>query len=278
MADYLHITDGEAAALDIIEDIDHRISAVPPFPGLRQFPDGRDYNQWTGDDSKVLMKVFLSAIAGYLPSTMVQSIATFMDVCYIARHNAITAPALEHFHESIENFHELRNIFIEAGVRDSISLPCQHALKHFYRSIHLFSSPNGLCSSITESKHIKAVKEPWRRSSRYQALIQMLRTLVQMDQMAALRRVFLDCGMLAGTTSSYMAGIKIPKDQEENLCFTDAVDDDDDKDEDDGGPIQDDPTPALFDVKLAAKFQYHYPRDLKTLAGFISQPKFPLAF
>jgi hypothetical protein len=25
---------------------------VPPFPGLRQFPDGRDYNQWTGDDSK----------------------------------------------------------------------------------------------------------------------------------------------------------------------------------------------------------------------------------
>lgn len=34
-----------------------RISAVPPFPGLRRFPDGRDYNQWTGDDSKALMKV-----------------------------------------------------------------------------------------------------------------------------------------------------------------------------------------------------------------------------
>ena len=34
-----------------------RISAVPPFPGLRRFPDGRDYQQWTGDDSKVLMKV-----------------------------------------------------------------------------------------------------------------------------------------------------------------------------------------------------------------------------
>ena len=51
-----------------------------------------------------------------------------------------------------------------------------------------------------------------------------------------------------------MVGIKILKDQEENSCFTDAVDDDDDKDEDDGGPIQDDLTPALFDVKLAAKF------------------------
>ena len=34
-----------------------RISAVPPFPGLRRFPDGRDFKQWTGDDSKALMKV-----------------------------------------------------------------------------------------------------------------------------------------------------------------------------------------------------------------------------
>jgi hypothetical protein len=70
---YLRITHGERVALEIIEDIDHRfvlftdngctllnpdsISAVPPFPGLRRFPDGRDYNQWTGDDSKALMKV-----------------------------------------------------------------------------------------------------------------------------------------------------------------------------------------------------------------------------
>jgi len=35
----------------------------------------------------------------------------------------------------------------------------------------------------------------------------MLWTLVQMDKMAALHQVFLDHGMLAGTTSSYMAGV-----------------------------------------------------------------------
>ena len=34
-----------------------RISAVPPFSGLRRFPEGRDFHQWTGDDSKALMKV-----------------------------------------------------------------------------------------------------------------------------------------------------------------------------------------------------------------------------
>lgn len=35
----------------------HRISAVPPYPGLHRFPDGQDYHQWTSDDSKALMKV-----------------------------------------------------------------------------------------------------------------------------------------------------------------------------------------------------------------------------
>ena len=38
-----------------------RISAVPAFPGIRRFAEGRDFHQWTGDDSKALMKVlFLS--------------------------------------------------------------------------------------------------------------------------------------------------------------------------------------------------------------------------
>ena len=34
------------------------IAAVPLFPGLRRFPEGRGFKQWTGDDSKALMKVF----------------------------------------------------------------------------------------------------------------------------------------------------------------------------------------------------------------------------
>src|ERR1700761_4575746 len=204
--------------------IDHkpshsRISAVLPFSGLRRFPDGCDYQQWTGDDSKALMKVcapvsssqygytnhifkvFLAAIAGYIPSMKVRSITAFMDACYIARRNAINSPSLELLRESVETFHELRSVFIEAGVRTAISLPRQHALKHFYHAIHLFGSPNGLCSSITESKHIRAVKQPWRRSSRYHALTQMLMTLQRMEKMSALHRRFEGSGMLQGFCS-----------------------------------------------------------------------------
>ena len=37
----------------------YRIGAAPQFPGLRRFPEGRNFKQWTGNDSKVLMKVML---------------------------------------------------------------------------------------------------------------------------------------------------------------------------------------------------------------------------
>ncbi|KAG9221814.1 hypothetical protein CCMSSC00406_0006757 [Pleurotus cornucopiae] len=55
--DYILQAHPKSLALAIIQDIDQQISAVPPYPRLRRFPDGRDFNQWTGDDSKALMKV-----------------------------------------------------------------------------------------------------------------------------------------------------------------------------------------------------------------------------
>jgi hypothetical protein len=97
---------------------------------------------------------------------MVACVAAFMDVCYLVYQDEISVGDLDAINREINHFHCLRQVFIDAGVCDSISLPRQHALMHYPDSIVLFGSPNGLCSSITEAKHIKAMKEPWRRSSR----------------------------------------------------------------------------------------------------------------
>jgi len=134
---------------------------------------------------------------------MVQCMATFMDLCYIFRRNAITSTALKTAEDLLKQFHELRCIFITEGVRESISLPRQHSLPHYLTSIPLFGSPNGLCSSITESKHIKAMKEPWRQSSRFRALVQMLQTIIRLEKLAALRRRFLWEGLLIGSTAAH---------------------------------------------------------------------------
>ena len=109
----------------------------------------------------------------------------------------MTEADLAQLQNALDRFHEYRQIFETAGVRpDGISLPRQHALMHYISLIRQFGAPNGLCSSITESKHIRAVKEPWRRSSRNQPLGQMLVTNQRLDQLAAARTDFVRCGML----------------------------------------------------------------------------------
>jgi hypothetical protein len=132
-----------------------------------------------------------------------------LDFCYIARRSFITVSDLNELKDALARFHLHREIFVgTAGVTgDRISLPRQHSLMHYIRCIQLFGSPNGLCSSITESKHIKAVKEPWRRSSHFDALTQMLRTNSRMDKLAAATQEFTKLGMMDGTTAEYTAMI-----------------------------------------------------------------------
>ncbi|KAH9970249.1 hypothetical protein BJV74DRAFT_743869, partial [Russula compacta] len=154
-----------------------------------------------------LRQVYLTAIAGHVPSEMVKCLAAFLDFCYIVRCNAITAEDLVELQRTLDHFHTHREVFIgTAGVTgERISLPHQHSLMHYIRCIILFGSPNSLCSSITESKHIKAVKEPWRRSSRFKALKQMLVTISRMDKLSTASRAHTELGMMDGTTSSYTA-------------------------------------------------------------------------
>ncbi|KAJ7648519.1 hypothetical protein B0H17DRAFT_1215571 [Mycena rosella] len=120
---YLHLEHGEKRALKIIQDIDHRISAVPEFPGLCRFHDGRDFSQWTGDDSKVLMKINLATVAGYIPSDMVKGLSAFMDFCYLVCLNAISTAELASIQNTLHCFHQYHQIFVETGVQIDISLP-----------------------------------------------------------------------------------------------------------------------------------------------------------
>lgn len=107
--------------------------------------------------------------------------------------------ALQHMEEALERFIQYRVVFEEYDIRpDGFSLPRQHSLFHYIRSIKLFGSPNGLCSSITESKHITAVKKPWRASSRNKPLIEILKTNVRNSKISAARSDFGHRGMLYG--------------------------------------------------------------------------------
>ncbi|KZP04646.1 hypothetical protein FIBSPDRAFT_915040 [Athelia psychrophila] len=175
VGDYLVHEHGPAGAAKIMADIDRRIAIVPPFPGLRRFPEGRRFKQWTGDDSKALMKVYLPAISGHVPPQMVRALSAFLDFCYLVRRDVIDEATLDDIDDALSRFQRDRVAFGDVRAR-GFSLPRQHSL----------------------SMHIRAVKEPYRRSSHFQALGQMLLTNQRLDKLAACRTDFFERGMLVG--------------------------------------------------------------------------------
>jgi hypothetical protein len=131
---------------------------------------------------------------------MLQCLRALLDFAYLARRSSHDTETLLEMEACLSRFHQYRTVFQAAGIRGSgFDLPRQHSLVHYVRAIFLYGSPNGLCSSITESKHIDAVKRPWRRSRRYKALLAMLVTNTRMSKIAAARSEFGRKGMLTMT-------------------------------------------------------------------------------
>ena len=207
----------------------------------------------------------MNALEGYVPVDITKTLRAFLDFCYIVRQNILTEDSLDALDTALKRFHLYREIFRVSGVRpDGFSLPRQHSLKHYHRHIENFGAPNGLCSSITESKHITAVKRPWRRSNRYEALKQMLTINTRNDKLAAARVDFTSRGMLQGTCLG--EALKLWHD---DLSGNTSDDDDsesrgpdgngeggsdldiDDDDDDDGSPGPVDGPPVLSEVVLA---------------------------
>jgi hypothetical protein len=148
------------------------------------------------------LQVYLPAISGHVLKEMVQAFHTFLEFCYIVHRDVQDTSSLQQLEDALSCFHKHWTIFQECGVRpDGVSLPHQHSLIHYFHMIYAFGAPNGLCSSITESKHIKAVKKPWRCSNQFKALGQMLLINQRLDKLAASRADFTARGMLCGTVS-----------------------------------------------------------------------------
>ena len=167
-------------------------------------------------------------IAEYVLPKMLKCLSAFLDFCYLVRWSDFDKMTRAVIKDTIYRFHQHCKIFKTTGVHDNFSLPCQHSILHYLEHIQEVGAPNGLCSSITESWHITAVKKPWWRSIHNNPLLQILKTNEHLDKLAALRVHFVDQGMLLPLYAPPPTPL--------------------DEDEDDGGPVDDH---VLAEVTLA---------------------------
>ncbi|KAG1801992.1 uncharacterized protein BJ212DRAFT_1450008 [Suillus subaureus] len=111
VAKYLKAAHRTRRAEEIMSDIDCRVAAVPSFAG-------RNFKQWTGDDLKVLMKVFLPAIKGHIPGDMVHAFCALLEFCYLAWHDVVTKDTLNQIQDTLHRFHHYCKIFDLVAVKE----------------------------------------------------------------------------------------------------------------------------------------------------------------
>jgi len=80
---------------------------------------------------------------------------------------------------------------------------------HYRHQIEDFGVPGGVCSSITESRHITAVKKPWRRSNRNNPIRQMLLTNLRLEKLDAMRIDFAARGMIPAGHDTRRSGLEV---------------------------------------------------------------------
>ncbi|KAG1827500.1 uncharacterized protein BJ212DRAFT_1572872 [Suillus subaureus] len=119
---YLLKEHGKTCAKGILDDIDCQIAAAPSFAGLRRFPEGHGFSQWTSDDLKALMKVYLPAIKGHVPQDIVRCFHAFLGFCYIVRQDIITEDTLEKLSDALQCFHQYWKIFQDTGSAEQFVL------------------------------------------------------------------------------------------------------------------------------------------------------------
>jgi hypothetical protein len=127
---------------------------------------------------------------------MVRCVSSYLDFIYLARRDSHSDTTLHLMEHALDQFFKYRTTFTDLQPDGIFAVPRQQALVHWVRAIQLFGSPNGLCTSITESKHIDAVKKPWRRSSKNNPIGQIIRTLTRLNKLAAARIEFERRGMI----------------------------------------------------------------------------------
>lgn len=171
--------------------------------------------------------------------------------------------------QALTEFKQLRQIFEDVGIRpDGFCLPRQHSMFHYISAITMFGSPNGLCSSITESKHITAIKKPWRLTNRNNPLDQILQANVRLSKISAQRIDFAHRGMLRGdvlTAARVELGLADEDELPEVVAeerFRDVIMDDEDDADDEAGPRVDSfirlaAKPGIYIIVIVL-ISYHY--------------------
>ncbi|KAF8597068.1 hypothetical protein BDV93DRAFT_610591 [Ceratobasidium sp. AG-I] len=169
-----------------VKRVDRRMAAMTRASGMRHFDSGISRVQkWTGRESKEMAMQFLPVVAESTTDDMVRLTRALLDHMYRGHATRMTEGELEEMEDAWREFHRVKEEVVTLGAMANPALfnriSKMHTVMHWPRSIRQLGTPDGYNTEAPEHMHIEFAKEPWRYSSRVDALPQMIRFIQRQE-------------------------------------------------------------------------------------------------
>lgn len=166
--------------------IDRRFSAMSRMAGMRHFKSGiHNVKRWTGRESKEMAKQMLPVVVGRLHATLVTLARNILDFVYRAHAAQMTDPEVDELTEALKTVHQLKPHLVEFRAEKEIKhfnrIPKLRMMSHYAHSIRELGTPDRYNAEAPEHLHIEYAKDPWRASSKRDAIPQMIRYIQRQE-------------------------------------------------------------------------------------------------
>lgn len=156
------------------DELDRCFKAMLLHPALRHFKHGISLVlQWTGTEYKHMEKVFVGAVTGACPPTVLRAVRAVLDFIFYAHFEAHSTHSLSCLESAWVTFHANKHVFKNINIREHFNIPKLHSAEHYALSIHKLGTADGFNTEATERLHIDYTKRGYAASNKKGYIRQM---------------------------------------------------------------------------------------------------------
>ncbi|KAI0738856.1 hypothetical protein C8Q80DRAFT_1222176 [Daedaleopsis nitida] len=156
------------------DELDRRFKAMPSHPALQHFKRGISLvSQWTGTEYKHMERVFVGAITGACPPSVLHAVRAVLDFIFYAHFEAHTDRSIALMDTAWDTFHRNKHVFKDLCVREHFNIPKVHSAVHYALSIRKLGTTDGYNTEQSERLHIDYAKRSYAASNKKAYIKQM---------------------------------------------------------------------------------------------------------
>jgi len=169
--------------------IDTRCCAIPPNHKVRLFTKGiSTLSRVSGHEHKKMCAILLGLVVnlpvpgGQVSARINRVVRALMDFSYLAQYECHTSDTISKLEDSLVQFHQNKDVFLDLGIQDSFRIPKLHSLSHYASSIQLFGTTDNYNTEQTERLHIDFAKHAYRAMNHKDEFAQMTKWLERREK------------------------------------------------------------------------------------------------